>query len=103
VIGGAVYAVTDFVFHKPSFLIAFMTGAAPGYYNYMGLITASSQMIGAVVANTFVKRSIEKGSPGYFDTFKGRFVIGFTVGWGFMATIRILLVLIARSMWLLPF
>jgi len=103
VIGGVVYTVTDFVFHKPSFLIAFMTGAAPGYYGYMGLIPATSQMIGAIVANTFVKRSIEKGSPGYFDTFKGRFVIGFTVGWGFMATIRILLVLIARSMWLLPF
>jgi hypothetical protein len=98
-VGGAIYAITDLVFHKPEFLICFMAGAAPG----VGLISTSSQMIGAIVANKLVRRSLDKGGEGSFDIFKGRFVIGFTVGWGFMATIRILLVLISRSMWLLPF
>jgi len=102
-VGMAVMAITDFVFHQPAFLIAFAAGAAPSYYGYLGLVGASSQMIGGIVANTFVKRSLEKQTKGSFDIFRGRFVIGFTVGWGFMATIRILLILISRSMWLLPF
>jgi hypothetical protein len=102
-IGMASYAITDLVLHQPAALISFIVGAAPGVYGYMGMVYSTSQMIGAVVANTFVKRSLEKGGKGSFDIFKGRFVIGFTVGWGFMATIRILLVLISRSMWLLPF
>ncbi|MGQ9514393.1 MAG: hypothetical protein ACUVTL_05020 [Thermoproteota archaeon] len=102
-IGALVYAITDLVLHQPSFLICFMTGATPYFWSGYGLIGTTSQLIGAIVANTFVKRTLEKQSKGYFDMFRGRFVIGFTVGWGFMETLRVLLVLISRAMWLLPY
>ena len=102
-VGAAMYAVSDLVFHQASFLISFLAGSTPASYGGYGLMGTTSLLLGAIVANTVVKRSVEKGSPGYFGTFRGRFVIGFTVGYGFMSTLRVLLVLISRSMWLLPF
>lgn len=106
-IGSAVYAVSTLLFNAPFFLIAFISGmwapaAGVGGLGVSGDIVSNALaiFIGSILANEvlipFLGRKV-------FSAIRGRVVIGFSVGVGFMGLMRSTLVLIGRSRWILPF
>jgi hypothetical protein len=97
--GAVVYVLTAMVLRKPYFLIAFITGTM--FTSPISITLA--QLIGSILARKIIAPMLDRSEPGAFNQFRGRFVMGMTIGWGFMELTRALLILVGRSMWLLPF
>jgi len=102
IIGAVVAAVSDFVLHMPAFLISFLSGTmlGPTGITQYGIPWSMMMLVGSVIANRILAPRL---GMEIFGVFRGRFVIGFTLGYGFVSMLTATLVLISRSMWLLPF
>ncbi|MHA1832763.1 MAG: hypothetical protein ACTSV7_02120 [Candidatus Baldrarchaeia archaeon] len=96
IIGAVVYAISDYVFHIPAFLISFLAGTAP----QMGIPWSLMALLGSIFANKVLAPRLGTKT---FGIFRGRFVIGFMLGYGFVSMLTATLILISRSMWLLPY
>lgn len=99
-VGTAVYLVSDFILHKPGILISFIAGTIPS----IGIVGSASQLLGAIMGRLVVRPlastrqetfSIVRWAPNMY--------IGTALGWGMMETIRVLLISMAKAMWLLPY
>jgi hypothetical protein len=91
--GAALYLLFTRVFRMPFLLPAILTGAG------MGIPWAFSQMIGSIVGRKILAGFLgEKAAP-----YTRLLVMGVLLGDSLMETIRILIVILARSQWLLPF
>ncbi|MEM3546655.1 MAG: hypothetical protein QXU47_07925 [Candidatus Bathyarchaeia archaeon] len=102
--GSAIYLLTSLVFHKPYFLVAFITGAFGSYLGYsMQLESTMAMLIGSIIGNKVVSRILTKRSNISYGVFVNRFYMGGWIGWSLMESIRALLILVSRSMWLLPY
>jgi len=103
-IGSVIYLITDLIFHKPYFLVAFISGAYGSWFGYtMQLPYTLAQLIGSIIGNVVVARVISRRTKIPYGVFAYRFFMGTTIGWGLMESIRALLVLVSRAMWLLPY
>jgi len=106
VAGSIVYAVTDFAFHLPHFLISFIAGGL-GTLGVGTLTVLPTQafeyslamLIGSIVAQKLIKPRFAEG----FDKIRGVLVIGFTLGTGFVDILIFSVILLVKSMWLLPY
>jgi len=99
-LGTAVYLVSDFMLHKPGILICFIAGTVPA----IGIVGSTSQLLGAIMGRILVRPlastrreafSIIRWAPNMY--------IGGALGWGMMETIKVLLISMAKAMWLLPY
>lgn len=104
--GSVVYAVTDFVFHLPHFLISFIAGGlgTVGVGTLTVLPTQAfeyslAMLIGSIVAQKVIKPRFGE----VFDKIRGVVVIGFTLGAGFIDILIFAVILLLKSMWLLPY
>lgn len=91
--GAALYAVTNFALRAPYLLIVAITGAG------MGIPWAFSQMIGSIIGRRALRSALGEGWSRYLYLL----VTGIFLGDALMETMRILLIVLARSQWLLPF
>ena len=96
VVGTVFYAITARVFKMPWILITIVTGMT------YGIPVALAQFTGSIIGNYVLKPLLEKLGGSYSD-FAGRFWMGIVIGAGFLDLMRALLILISRSMWLLPY
>jgi len=93
-VGAAIYVVSTYVFRMPLFLVSFITGGM------MSPEIAISVLIGSIIGQEVLGPFFGKER---FLRWRGNIVIGFTVGWGFVELIRGALMLIGRSMWIIPY
>ena len=102
--GSAIYLLTSLLFHKPYFLVAFITGAFGSYLGYtMQLEGTMAMLIGSIIGNKVVSHILSRKSNIPYGVFANRFYMGGAIGWSLMESIRALLILVSRSMWLLPY
>ena len=94
--GAIVYTALQFL-KKPFLLISFITGTQ------LGIPFTLAQLVGCIIAQKILTPIMDRKKPGMFRMLRGRMVMGVTIGWGFMEFIRALLILVGRSMWLLPY
>ena len=92
-LGTLVYLVSDLVFHVPSFPIAMATGMLVPPFIVLAFFAGS---LSSFVIRRFVGREL-------WDSNKGFIFMGVTVGDGLVATILMILELISRSTWLMPY
>ena len=86
------------------FLVAFITGAFGSYLGYtMQLEGTMAMLIGSIIGNKVVSRILSRRSNIPYGVFANRFYMGGAIGWSLMESIRALLILVSRSMWLLPY
>jgi len=107
VVGFAAYVATTIFLNAPYFLIAFLSGMWSPTAGVGGLAVAGTVLpnalavfAGSLFANKVMLRFMGQKT---FNAVRGRIVVGFSVGWGFMELMRATLVLIGRSRWILPF
>jgi len=114
-VGGAIiYIMTDLA-KMPYFLIALVTGAgglgvggggglaagaAAGWLAGRALPNALAQFIGSLIAAKLITPKMGKDE---FNAIRGNLVLGFTIGIGFIELLRSCLILLGKSMWLLPY
>jgi hypothetical protein len=91
--GAALFAVTNFALHAPYLLIVAITGAG------MGIPWAFSQMIGSIVGRRVLSRALGDKWGAYVYLL----VTGIFLGDAVMEMLRVLLIIMARAQWLLPF
>jgi len=96
VIGAILYMVLYFL-KKPFLLISFITGTQ------LGVAITLAQLVGCMVGHKIIMPLMDRRRTGMFRMLRGRIVMGITIGWGFMEFLKALLILIGRSMWLLPY
>jgi len=112
--GTIMYIITDFA-KMPYFLIAFVTGAgglgvggggglfagaAAAWLAGRALPNATAQFVGSLIGAKLIapKIGVEE-----FNSLRGNLVLGFTIGIGFIELLRSCLILLGKSMWLLPY
>ena len=78
----------------PAFLISFIAGGM------MSPELTTAILIGSILGQRLATRFLGKEN---FFRWRGTIVIGFSIGWGIMELIRGTLMLIGRSMWIIPF
>ncbi|MBO3802768.1 MAG: hypothetical protein JTT11_02675 [Candidatus Brockarchaeota archaeon] len=100
IIGTLVYLVSDFLLHKPGILISFIAGTTPS----IGIVGSASQLIGSIFGRIAFKPLVRE-SQGIqsFIRRAPQIYMGVSVGWGFLETIRVLLIIMGKAMWLLPY
>jgi hypothetical protein len=91
--GTALFAITNFVLRAPYLLIVAITGAG------MGIPWALSQMIGSIVGRRILSRALGEKWGAYVYLL----VTGIFLGDAVMEMLRVLLIILARAQWLLPF
>lgn len=92
-LGTLLYLVSDLVFHVPSFPIAMASGMLVPPFTVLAFFAGSlaSSVIGRFVGKEF------------WESNKGFIFMGVTVGDGVVATVLVILQLISRSTWLMPY
>jgi len=93
IVGSLLYIVSLFIFKMPYLLVVFITGSL------MGIPLSFGQFIGSLIGNRVIKPRIKEN----WATYSRLIVTGYLLGDALMEASRILLVLIVKSMWLLPF
>ncbi|MGQ9514553.1 MAG: hypothetical protein ACUVTL_05830 [Thermoproteota archaeon] len=99
-IGTIVYLVSDFLLHKPGILISFIAGTMPS----VGIVGSASQLIGSIFGRIVFKPLVRERRE--METLMIRapqIYMGISVGWGLMETMRVLLIMMGKAMWLLPY
>lgn len=91
--GAILFAVTNFVLKAPYLLIVAITGAG------MGIPWAFSQMIGSILGRRVLSRAL--GDK--WTTYAYLIVTGIFLGDAVMEMLRVLMIIVARAQWLLPF
>jgi len=91
--GSLIYVVSTFAFKMPSLLIIGITGAL------MGIPSAFSQLIGSIFGEKVLARSFKEK----WRSYSRLIVSGYLLGDAIVETIRILIVVLVRAQWLLPF
>lgn len=101
IIGSVITVLANFILKNPMVLLALMSSTNPYTLPWWGdpVSVGMAMMIGSIVANKFLSPRFGKA----FDILKGNFFMGTTLGWGFMEMLKAILILIGRSMWILPF
>ncbi|MEM3745839.1 MAG: hypothetical protein QW323_05020, partial [Candidatus Bathyarchaeia archaeon] len=112
---GAIACVVSSLIKMPYLPIAFITGAgglgiggggglfagATAYWLAgQALPNALAQFIGSLIATKIFAPKIGREK---FNLIKGNLVLGFTIGTGFIDLLRSCLILLGKSMWLLPY
>ena len=112
--GTVMYIITDLA-KMPYFLIAFVTGAgglgigggggllagaAAGWLAGQALPNAMAQFIGSLIGAKLIAPKIGIKE---FNAVRGNLVLGFTIGIGFLDLLRSCLILLGKSMWILPY
>jgi len=92
-LGTILYLVSDLVFHLPAFPIAMATAMLVPPYIVLAMFVGS---VASHVIGRFVGRE-------FWESNKGFIFIGVTVGDGLIATILMILELISKSTWLMPY
>ena len=92
--GALIYAISTYLFKMPFFLISFITGGM------MSPELAMAMFLGSLLGHKLAIRFL--GEERFFR-WRGNIVIGFTIGWGFLELLRGTLMLIGRSMWIIPY
>jgi len=110
VLGTIIYILTDRILHAPYILISIIVGAQLGWIwypppGYAGLaegpiVLSLAQLIGSVLSNKVFARVF--GSERW-NQIRGLVVLGLIIGDGFMELMRSAIILMAKSMWLLPY
>jgi len=104
--GSAIFMVTNFVLRVPYFLISMIAGSSlfwvAGIYFWWEapVLLATSQLVGSIFGKKVLARFLGEEQ---WNEMRGLVVIGYIIGDGFMETLRASIILIWRSMWLLPF
>jgi hypothetical protein len=99
-IGTVVYLISDFVLHKPGILVCFIAGTIPA----IGIVGAASQLLGSIIGRLLVRPFLESGQGPLSIVYRApNLYIGIALGWGMMETIRVLIIVMMRAMWLLPY
>ena len=93
-IGAASYVLTHFALHAPYLLVSAITGA------FMGIPFAFAQLIGSILGEKIFAPRVGKRS---WYEYRGLVVMGYTLGDGFMELLRAVIILMRRSLWLLPY
>jgi len=91
--GAALYGVTSYLLKAPQLLIVAITGAT------MGIPWAFSQMIGSILGRRVLRSLLGEGWWRHVYLI----VTGIFLGDAVMETLRILLIVLTKSQWLLPF
>jgi hypothetical protein len=91
--GTVLYLVSTKIFAMPFLLPAILTGAS------IGIPWAFSQMIGSIIGRKVMRSFLGEKAAAYTYLL----VMGVLLGDSLMETVRILIVILARSQWLLPF
>ncbi|MCX8181228.1 MAG: hypothetical protein N3E41_07660 [Thermofilaceae archaeon] len=92
-VGAALFAVTNFVLKAPYLLIVTITGAG------MGIPWALSQMLGSIIGRRVLSRTLGDRWGSYMYLI----VTGLFLGDAIMEMLRVLMIIMARAQWLLPF
>lgn len=110
IFGAAIYCFTDKVLHAPYILISIITGAQlgwiwyppPGYASLAEgpIVLSLAQLIGSILSNKVFTKIF--GREKWFQI-RGLIVLGLIIGDGFMELVRLTLILVIKSMWLLPY
>lgn len=99
-IGTVVYLVSDFLLHKPGILISFISGTMPS----VGMVGSFSQLVGSIFGRLLFKPLVrERQGIQSLMQRAPQIYMGVSVGWGFMETVRVLLIIMGKAMWLLPY
>jgi len=110
VLGAAIYCLTTKVFHAPYILISIITGAQlgwiwyppPGYASLAEgpIVLSLAQLIGSILSNKVFARFFGKEK---WNQIKNLVVLGLIIGDGFMELMRLTMILIVKSIWILPY
>lgn len=92
-VGAALFAVSNFVLKAPYLLIVALTGAG------MGVPWAFSQMLGSIIG----RRALSKVLGEKWSVYSYLIVTGIFLGDAVMEMLRVLMIILARAQWLLPF
>ncbi|MEM2186132.1 MAG: hypothetical protein QXF69_05520 [Thermofilaceae archaeon] len=92
-VGAALFAVSNFVLRAPYLLIVALTGAG------MGIPWAFSQMLGSLIG----RRALGKMLGEKWGMYSYLIVTGIFLGDAVMEMLRVLMIILARAQWLLPF
>ncbi|MEM0459793.1 MAG: hypothetical protein QXZ31_07965 [Thermofilaceae archaeon] len=92
-VGAALFAVSNFVLRAPYLLIVALTGAG------MGIPWAFSQMIGSLIGRRALSRMLGEK----WGMYSYLIVTGIFLGDAVMEMLRVLMIILARAQWLLPF
>ncbi len=92
--GFAAYVVLFFLLKSPYLLISTITGM------FMGVPSALGQLIGSAISHKILgpKVGLDK-----WRQYVPLITMGYILGDGLMETLRVIMILIAKSLWLLPF
>ena len=101
IIGSIITFAANFILKNPLVLLALVSSTNMYNLPWWGdpISVGMAMMIGSIVANKVLSPRFGKA----FDALKGNFFMGVTLGWGFMEVLKSILILIGRSMWILPF
>ena len=101
IIGSVITVLANFILKNPMVLLGLISSTNPYMLPWPGdpISIGIAVMIGSIIANKVLSPRFGKA----FDAFKGNFFMGTTLGWGFMEMLKSILILIGRSMWILPF
>jgi len=101
IIGSVITVASNFILKNPMILLGLISSTNPYNLPWSGdpMSVGIALMIGSIVANKLLSPRFGEA----FDRLRGNFFMGATLGWGFMEMLKSILILIGRSMWILPF
>jgi hypothetical protein len=93
-VGAITYIITSSLLKMPYALVVLISGAL------LGIPGAFAQLVASILGDRFLKPKF--GSTNWYK-YRSVIVMGYVLGDGLMETIRALIILAAKSSWLLPF